>query len=1028
MRIRSTQETHARFWDRTRLWLRSADGVRQFLLAAAVGFGLTLALALGYKVGGWRVIDPLTKAVAESLAAETQSTTEQALKSNDLPTLYLDIGFEEYQALAAQREEALQRGILLVDDDDWVRAQIRYRDDTLPVRIRLKGDWLDHLGENKWSFRVKTRRGTALFGMRSFSLQSPATRLYLNEWLFLEDLRRAGILAPRYSFVNLTVNGEDWGIYALEESFSKELLESQGRREGVIVRFDEDLFWRRRALFGGEDESWKYSVDPIAATFELPAFAEVDAFGTNKIAADPVLSAQGEAALGLLRGWQAGKLSTGQVFDAELTGRYLAHINLWGARHGIAWHNARYYYNPLTTRLEPIGYDNLPLEPVYSHFVDLSQYDDLGIMRAYVQEVARIARPDYLAELRDAYESQFEHYRAVLSQEFDLEHLQPPWDTLATRQEMLLDALHPPQTVYAYQVARDADEVELQVGNILQYPVVLRSLRVAGRDIPISPSWITDTEHLLHTGALPEIVLRREMEQRMRYLTLRVPSSILPSRPLTAAASLSPTLQLVTSLYGVTDTVVVDVRNDYPAALSHPLLPPRPTVAEALARYPFLKPAEQDHFLELRSGDWQVTGDLILPDGYGLWGTEPVTLTFAPGAILFSNGPLLLRGPEVGSITFAPALDTWGGIVVLQAGDDVPSALHNVEIRATSGISRDGWMTTGGVTFYESPVIMTSSRLLDSVAEDTINVVRSRFEFADSEFGNAASDAFDGDFVQGRVQDCSFHDVRGDGIDVSGSQITVEGVNLLRVYDKGISAGEGSIVTVNDLHAADIGIAVAAKDLSSVTVEKAAIARAWVAGLAAYLKKMEYGPASLTASYVTFEDHSPQTLVQTGSSVQVNGRPAPAADLDVSDLYRRMEALARMHPLNYRLGDAIRLVGYDLTQDDGAARLTLYWQSDAPLEHDYTVFVHILDDDGNLAAQRDNMPQDGDRPTTGWEVGELIEDLHTVPLPPDLPPGRYQVVIGLYLWQTGERLPVHRLDGVMLPNGAIPLGAMVIGQ
>jgi len=58
---------------------------------------------------------------------------------------------------------------------------------------------------------VEIRNDDALFGMRSFSLQSPHTRAYLNEWLFLSDLRRADILASRYSFVQVYVNGDDWG-------------------------------------------------------------------------------------------------------------------------------------------------------------------------------------------------------------------------------------------------------------------------------------------------------------------------------------------------------------------------------------------------------------------------------------------------------------------------------------------------------------------------------------------------------------------------------------------------------------------------------------------------------------------------------------------------------------------------------------------------------------------------------------------------------------------------------------------------
>ncbi len=1024
MRIGNAHQTEPRgFWPATKRWLQTRAGFVQFLLAAGIGFALAAGIAVWYKLGGWQIIEPPIRA----LLAETNETVNTLRETNDLPTLYFDIGFQEYQAMAAQRAEALQMGILLLEDDDWMRAEIRFEGETIPVRIRLKGDWVDHLKENKWSFRIKTRNDTTLMGMRSFSVQSPDTRRFLNEWLYMEDLRRADVLAPRYSFVNVFVNGEDWGVYALEESFAKELLESQERREGVIVRFDESLFWERRSLYGGVDESWKHRADPIATTLEQQAFAEVDEFDTTRIQEDPALRAQSARALGLLRGFQNQQLPVSQVFDAEVMGRYLAHTNLWGARHSLTWHNERYYYNPLTSRLEPIGYDALPLEPRFAHLFDLAQYDDLAIMEAYAREVVRISQPEYLEELQAEYTSEFQRYHAALLEEFPAPRLEPPWDLLAERQALLVSALHPPQTVYAYQISDGADSiVDIQVGNILRYPVTLQAIQIGDQVAPIPLGWISEADaSLLHLEAEPSVVLQRVQGAVPRYITLQVPVTVIQTLLPTDTLLISNTVQLVTNLYGVDDPVIVDVRRDYPPALSTAALPTQPSVDEALARHPFLSLSEQPGFLELAPGDWQVEGDLILPDGFGLWATQPVTLTFGANAILFSTGPLLLQGPTAGSIYLGPQGESWAGLIVLQAGADQVSILQNVEIRATAEISREGWITTGGVTFYESPVMLSHSRLLDSVGEDAINVMRARFEFVDSEFGNIASDAFDGDFTQGRVERCTFHDVRGDGIDVSGSEITVEDVTLLRIHDKGISVGEGSVALVSNVYASNVAIAIASKDMSQVTAEEVHIDRAWIAGLAAFLKKMEYGPASIEASYVEFGDTSPRTLVQTGSGITVDGEVAPTAELDVPALYSRLEGLAKMDLLDYRLGSPIRLVGYQLLNPEAARgenlHLVLHWQADAEPEQDYTVFVHILDDSGEIVAQRDSMPGDGTLPTTQWTAGPLIDDTHAVPLPLDMPAGEYRVVIGMYNWQTGERLPVLRPNGEEVPDGAIIL-------
>jgi hypothetical protein len=85
--------------------------------------------------------------------------------------------------------------------------------------------------------------------------------------------------------------------------------------------------------------------------------------------------------------------------------------------------------------------------------------------------------------------------------------------------------------------------------------------------------------------------------------------------------------------------------------------------------------------------------------------------------------------------------------------------------------------------------------------------------------------------------------------------------------------------------------------------------------------------------------------------------------------------------------------------------VTLRWRCVAPLDASYKVFVHLLTQDGStLIAQRDFVPVNGLRPTTGWVAGEIISDPHQVPLPDGTPAGTYQVRVGLY--SESGRLPV----------------------
>lgn len=121
------------------------------------------------------------------------------------------------------------------------------------------------------------------------------------------------------------------------------------------------------------------------------------------------------------------------------------------------------------------------------------------------------------------------------------------------------------------------------------------------------------------------------------------------------------------------------------------------------------------------------------------------------------------------------------------------------------------------------------------------------------------------------------------------------------------------------------------------------------------------------------------------------------------------------HSLNTDLGDDITLVGHTLASDvvrPGAIlRLTLFWEAGSEVAKDYAVFVHLLDDGGQLLAQRDGEPVGGSRPTTAWITDDIVSDNHGLLIPESLAPGEYRLIVGMYLPATGERLPVLEDQG-----------------
>ncbi len=117
----------------------------------------------------------------------------------------------------------------------------------------------------------------------------------------------------------------------------------------------------------------------------------------------------------------------------------------------------------------------------------------------------------------------------------------------------------------------------------------------------------------------------------------------------------------------------------------------------------------------------------------------------------------------------------------------------------------------------------------------------------------------------------------------------------------------------------------------------------------------------------------------------------------------------------------IELHGYELTEEPGVLSLTLFWRSaSATIPENYSVFVHLVNEGGEIVAQADGAPAQGLRPTIGWRDGEVIVDNYRLALPPDLPSGVYRLYVGLYDPADFSRLPVT-VEGESQPGDRLLL-------
>ncbi len=131
-------------------------------------------------------------------------------------------------------------------------------------------------------------------------------------------------------------------------------------------------------------------------------------------------------------------------------------------------------------------------------------------------------------------------------------------------------------------------------------------------------------------------------------------------------------------------------------------------------------------------------------------------------------------------------------------------------------------------------------------------------------------------------------------------------------------------------------------------------------------------------------------------------------------------------------GWSVRLMGDVVPERAAPGRVlpvVLLWQADGPSppEQDYTVFLHLRDASGTTLLYGDGTPTwFTPWPTSRWPAGSsTVRDAHALRLPPDMPHGRYDLVIGWYDWRTGARLARADAQGNVAGDELVLASVMV---
>jgi hypothetical protein len=131
---------------------------------------------------------------------------------------------------------------------------------------------------------------------------------------------------------------------------------------------------------------------------------------------------------------------------------------------------------------------------------------------------------------------------------------------------------------------------------------------------------------------------------------------------------------------------------------------------------------------------------------------------------------------------------------------------------------------------------------------------------------------------------------------------------------------------------------------------------------------------------------------------------------------------ADIETANYLFDDLLELQGFKMVPNSlkagDPAQVTLYWRLVQETDAYAKVFVHLINEQGQLVAQDDGQPVNDTYPIPLWQPGAIIADEHTLQLPVDLATGTYALAVGLYDPTSLQRWNVKGQDGQIVRDGS----------
>ena len=774
-----------------------------------------------------------------------------------IPEININIAYDDQIILKKDRANIMSKKDGTNYTFTKIPANISFNNKNYKIDLRLKGDRLGHFSDiDKSSYKIELKKNKTILGINKFSLMKPRMRNYIHEWIYHELMKEGGLISLKYEFIKLRINGESKGLYVLEEGFDKILTERNKSRNGPIFSLNEE--W----VSGGDNKPLLFEVYN-----KKNWYSKENIKLTNNVAS-------------LLNNVFNSDFEAGEIFDQDKWAWFLAASDINFYEHGFRVKSVKFFYNPLSSKFEPIPFDGHRVIPDYNDKIihwkkngdyrnsspsfnvalecknqkkqgkyckDLLTYklffnniDELNInfFNKYKENINRITSNKFLDTFFKQRENKiFEITSKIYGDYFYVDHINfwGPGFYYFNKKSL-------------YERSKS---LRLRISNIpsnILINQVDNSINIQNWNDEVN-IFYTNRNLIIKKLFCNSILSNKKIIFEINQKILKKNQSII----FTKRYDLKCTSALFyDEIYKTEFTKDLEIINPN-------IKTENEVIFTNFLEYFYI----DDKFLKLKNDATIIDKSIKIPKGYVVKIEYEQKIILTNNSIILSesvfnvdggdpliNKPIEIRGEPN---------NKGGGIFIINTKKK--NIFRNIIFKNLNGsmdnLFLNKFIIYGAINIYKSPVSLQNFEISEILSEDAINIISSNFLIENGIIRNIAFDGIDIDNGHGNMNNLLLKNISNDGLDFSESSVNISNINFENIGDKAVSIGENSKLNIQDLNIFKSFLGIVSKDGSIVSANNIKN-RDVLIPFASYKKKNEYTSPVLKLNNVINENY--QTL------------------------------------------------------------------------------------------------------------------------------------------------------------------------